>query len=401
MNYLKIAVVFSIVAFNFNQAYSQEKYYVTIGVFKYPSNADRLEKKALQQGYAASQALNAERKLHYVFVAVTSQKRAAYAQAIKLRVETEYKDAWVFEGDLGDKTTATPEQTVAPAVEEKQPEPIVEKPAAVVEPPITNPEPQVDSSKLIKQEVEKPAATVETPPKPKGKPFYFKLKSSADNKEVKWGEVHLQEGIHATEYVAFKPNELVYVDAPANKRGTYNLITQVAGFKSATLTFNYQRPIGKKGAEGEFIIEIPIEKAKKGDYVDFNSVRFYKDASIMYAQSQNELDGLVDLMKENKKYVIKIHGHVNGNQSRDAFTRGPNSSFFALNATEDVTTKGMSARTLSLKMAETVRDYLISQGIESKRISVKGEGGKLTLYPEGGNLAQYNDRVEIEFLKVN
>ncbi|MFM7850933.1 MAG: OmpA family protein [Flammeovirgaceae bacterium] len=399
MNYLKIAVVFSFMAFNFNQAYSQEKYYVTIGVFKYPANADRLEKKALQQGYSASQALHAERKLHYVFVTVTTEKRAAYAQAIKLRVETEYKDAWVFEGDLGDKT-ATSEQTVVPVAEEKQPEPVVEKPA-VVEPPVTNPEPLVDSSKLIKPEIEKPAATVEAPPKPKGKPFYFKLKSSADNTEVKWGEVHLQEGVHAAEYVAFKPNELVYVDAPVNKRGTYNLITQVAGFKPATLTFNYQRPIGKKGSEGEFIIEIPIEKAKKGDYVDFNSVRFYKDASIMYAQSQNELDGLVDLMKENKKYVIKIHGHVNGNQSRDAITRGANSSFFALNTTEDVTTKGMSAKILSLKMAETVRDYLISQGIESKRISVKGEGGKLTLYPEGGNLAQYNDRVEIEFLKVN
>lgn len=59
----------------------------------------------------------------------------------------------------------------------------------------------------------------------------------------------------------------------------------------------------------------------------------------------------------------------------------------------------MSAKDLSLKRAESVRDYLISQGIEANRLSVKGEGGKIPLYAEGGTLGQYNDRVEIEFVR--
>jgi len=30
---------------------------------------------------------------------------------------------------------------------------------------------------------------------------------------------------------------------------------------------------------------------------------------------------------------------------------------------------------------------------------LKGEGGKVPLYPEGGTLGQYNDRIEVEFVK--
>lgn len=173
----------------------------------------------------------------------------------------------------------------------------------------------------------------------------------------------------------------------------------MAGYSPASTVFNYESPIGEKGPDGETIIELPVVKAKKGDYVDFNNVKFYKNASLLLPAAQNELDGLVDLMKENMKYEIKIHGHVNGDQARESFTRGPNSSFFGTNPTTDVTTKKMSAKELSLKRAESVRDYLISQGIEAKRLSVKGEGGKIPLYPEGGTLGQLNDRVEIEFVK--
>jgi outer membrane protein OmpA-like peptidoglycan-associated protein len=108
---------------------------------------------------------------------------------------------------------------------------------------------------------------------------------------------------------------------------------------------------------------------------------------------------VVDLLKENPKYKIKIHGHVNGNQDRESFTRGPNSSFFATNPSADVDLKKMSPKDLSLSRAETVRDYLVSQGIEKERISVKGEGGRIPLYPTGGTLGLLNDRIEIEFIK--
>lgn len=367
--------------------YSQTNYNVTIGVFKRAENAQRLLEKAKGQGYEAGQGVNPANGLNYVFVLTTTEKRKAYALAVKLRAETEYKDAWVYEGSFQNSAL------IVEPVEEKKPEPVEE--VKKVEPPVVTP--PIDSSTIKKVEPEKPIVVEK--PKPAGKPFYIKLRNTYDNSEVKSGEVHVQEAVKAPQYQAFKPGEIIYLEPPKNKRGAYTIVTQVAGYSPASTVFNYESPIGEKGPDGETIIELPVVKAKKGDYVDFNNVKFYKNASLLLPAAQNELDGLVDLMKENMKYEIKIHGHVNGDQARESFTRGPNSSFFGTNPTTDVTTKKMSAKELSLKRAESVRDYLISQGIEAKRLSVKGEGGKIPLYPEGGTLGQLNDRVEIEFVK--
>jgi outer membrane protein OmpA-like peptidoglycan-associated protein len=386
-SYLALVFAFGLLSYS-SMAQDTPNYYVTIGVFAKVDNANRLVEKATKEGLVVQSASKASGNLNYVYVLATTEKRKAYALAIKLRAETEYKDAWVFEGQLGEVPVAT---VVEPIVEKKE-EPIVEvKP---IEPEI---KPTIDSSALIKP-IEKPMEPV-IEKKPAGKPFYFKLRNVADNSEVKSGEVHVQEAVRATQYQAFKPGEVIYLEAPKNKRGSYTVVTQVPGYSPLSTVFNYQNPAGEKGGSDEVIIELPVTKAKKGDYVDFNNVKFFKNSSILQPASQNELDGLVDLMKENLKYKVKIHGHVNGTQDRESFVRGPNSVFFATDPSADKTEKKMSAKDLSTFRAETVKDYLVTQGIEVGRLSTKGEGGKIPLYPEGGTLGQYNDRVEIEIVK--
>jgi outer membrane protein OmpA-like peptidoglycan-associated protein len=367
-------------------------HYVTIGVFAKLENAIRLTDKANKQDLTAQYAPNPSTNLNYVYVLSSTDKRKAYALAIKLRAETEYKDAWVFTGKLGDEVIVKNE----PLVEVKPVEPIVD--SKPVEPEV---KPTIDSSALAKpiEEVKPIEQPVEK--KPTGKPFYFKLVSTGDGSEVKseLGQVHIQEAARVTQYQSFKANEVIYLEAPKNKRGSYTVVTQVPGYSPISTVFNYQNPSGEKGSQNETIIELPVTKAKRGDYIDFNNVRFFKNASIMQPASQNELDGLVDLMKENVKYKIKIHGHVNGTKDRESFVRGANSTFFATNPTADKTEKKMSAKDLSTLRAESIKDYLITQGIEADRISTKGEGGKIPLYPEGGTLGQYNDRVEVEIIK--
>jgi outer membrane protein OmpA-like peptidoglycan-associated protein len=363
-------------------------YYVTIGVFAKVENATRLVENTKKQDLTAQYATNSAKNLNYVYVLSTTEKRKAFALAIKLRAETEYKDAWVFEGKLGEEAFAKNE----PVVETKPVEPVVEIKPVDPEPEV---KPTIDSAALIKP-VEEVKPVVK---KPVGKPFYFKVFNARDNNEVKSGEVHIQEAIRTTQYQSFKVGELVYLEAPKNKRGSYTIVTQVPGYSPINTVFNYQNPAGEKGSQDEIIIELPVTKAKKGDYIDFNNVRFFKNAAIMQPAAQNELDGLIDLMKENGKYKIKVHGHVNGTLDRESFIRGANSAFFATNPSEDKTEKKMSAKDLSTFRAEAVKDYLVSQGIEAGRISTKGEGGKIPLYPEGGTLGQYNDRVEVEFIK--
>ena len=386
---LTVCALFFAIAFS-AQSQVATNYYVTIGIFNKPDNAAGLTEKAIKQGYAAQHALSQNEKLTYVFVLNTTNKNEAFALVRKLQAETEYKDAWVFSGQLGEGTIAQ----VKPVIEKKE-EPIVEIKPIMTE-IVTVAKPSIDSSTLIIP-VEEPI--VKPIERPSGKPFYFKLINLADNSEVKSGEIHIQEAVGATQYQAIKPGEVVYLEAPKNKRGAYTIATQVAGYSPISTVFNYQNPAGDKGSQDELIIELPLKKAKKGDYIDFNNVRFFKNTSILLPPSQNELDGVVDLLKENPKYKIKIHGHVNGTQDRECFTRGANSSFFATNPSEDKASKGMSPKELSTHRAETVRDYLVSQGIEVSRISTKGEGGKIPLYPESGTLGQYNDRIEIEFIK--
>lgn len=393
---LLLILFFLFAALSLSLAQDVTNYYVTIGVFTKLGNATRLTEKANKQSLDANYAMNPSRGLHYVYVLSTTEKRKAFALAIKLRAETEYKDAWVYEGKLGEVAIAKNE---VPITEEKSKEPIVEiKPTEPEVKPIIEPT-VIDSTTIVKQSEEVKPVEKPVEKKPVGIPFYFKLVSVADGSEVKSGQVHVQENVRATQYQAFKVGEVVYLEAPKNPRGSYTVVTQVPGYSPISTVFNYKNPAGQKGSLDETIIELPVTKAKKGDYIDFNNVKFFKNASILLPASQNELDGLVDLMKENTKYKIKVHGHVNGNQNRESFVRGPSSAFFTTNPSNDKAVKNMSPKDLSTFRAETVKDYLVSQGIDASRVSIKGEGGKIPLYPEGGTLGQFNDRVEIEFIK--
>jgi len=382
MNKLKYALVFPFVLSGcFGFAQEIPVYFVTIGVFAKLENATRLVEKANQQSYLGNYGVDNIRKLNYVYLLKTSDKRKAYAYAIKLRAETEYRDAWVFDGNLEGVPAEEP-----PQIEEKKPEPIVE-----IIP--KEPEPAIDSSLIAKP------VKIKEVIKPVGKAFYFKLVNAGDGSEINSGELRIQEGMRASQYQVFKPSEVIYLEAPKNAKGLYTVVTQLPGYTPTNSVFNYQNPSAKKGNQEELIIELQVTKAKKGDYTDFNNVKFFTNASLLQPAAQNELDGLVDLMKENLKYRIKVHGHVNGKRERESITRGEKSDFFGLNRAADKSTKRMSAMDLSTARAESVRDYLVTQGIDANRIKIKGEGGRILLYPEAGLYGAYNDRVEIEFLK--
>ncbi len=361
--------------------------YVVIGAFRLLDNAAHFTVKANKEGFTALYAINPSRKLYYVYVLSSDDMRKAYNLLIKIRVETEYKDAWVYTGKLGNEE---PEPVVKP---EPKIEPVI---APVIEVPkdtIKTQPPKIDSALIKPVEPPKPVEVK----KPKGKPFYFHVVSADDGKELS-GDLQLQEAVGASQYQTVKSGEVVYLEAPKNKKGSYNVIAQVAGYKQSNLTFVYASPTGEKGSNNEDVITLKLAKAKKGDYIDFKNVHFFKNTSVMQAESQNELDGLVNLMKERPKYKIKIYGYCNGKQKRESYTMGTSTNFFAMDPKGN-RKETISSKALSLARAETVKAYLVQHEIDPKRISTKGEGGSVPLYPEGGTLGQYNDRVEIEFVK--
>jgi len=144
-------------------------------------------------------------------------------------------------------------------------------------------------------------------------------------------------------------------------------------------------------------VEKTVMSTKKGEMERLDYIFFYKDAAVLRPESQYEVDKLVSLLKENPNEKIRIHGHTNGNDPGKIIKHGPTiTDFFSLeNTMEDYG----SAKELSEQRATVIRDYLVSQGIDKKRMSIKAWGGKKPLYKVDDEKAEANVRVEIEVVK--
>jgi outer membrane protein OmpA-like peptidoglycan-associated protein len=290
------------------------------------------------------------------------------------------------------KAELVKERVVEPVKEPVKEIAVVTSPVkeTIAETPKKEPEkvqpPKIDSSSIKKSEV-----------KPKGKPYYFKVVRKEDGKEI-FGNLQLQEATSASQFQLVKSGQVVYLEEPNNRRGTYNIAALLPGYKQSSLVFGYHNPAIEKGPNNEEVITLTLVKARAGDYIDFNNVHFFKNTSVMRPVSQAELDELVNLLKEDLKYKIKIYGYCNGTQDRESYTMGTSTNFFVMDPKTNKK-ETISSKELSLARAENVKAYLVKQGVDASRISTKGEGGKVPLYPESGTLGQYNDRIEIEFVK--
>lgn len=116
----------------------------------------------------------------------------------------------------------------------------------------------------------------------------------------------------------------------------------------------------------------------------------------MRPESRFEVNSLMQMLNENPKYKIKIHGHTNGNAAGKIISMDSSNSFFALTDTKE----GYgSAKKLSEERANVIKEYLISEGIHAHRTHVKSWGGKRPIHDKMSNRAQENVRVEIEILE--
>jgi outer membrane protein OmpA-like peptidoglycan-associated protein len=385
--------------------------YVIVGVFRVLDNAVRFTDQANKANFSAGYIQNPRNKLYYVYIFQSVESKKAFAFMMKVRLETEYKEAWVYRGSLGapiqETVAQNPPETPPTVKEEPKEQPPVEQPkeepkqdSLVVE----QPQDTVSQTPVIETPIETP---VETPkvdsvattmePRPVGKPFFFKLTSNETGEPLE-GEIHVFETntSHST-FQTFPANTIVYLPAPRDPSQVYAISTLAAGYQDMERSLNYTDPAASAaevGTNSEYVIALPVVHVKMGDYIEFSQVRFYQNSVMLQPSSKEELDGLAELMKQNPRYKVNIHAHCNGDQDRNIVVRGVNQDFFSANATNQRRT--VSAKEFTTLRAELVKDYLIAQGVEGKRISTKGEGGKALIYPVNSTLAGRNDRVEIE-----
>lgn len=380
--------------------------YVIIGAFRILDNAVRYTERANNMNFHAGYVQNPRNKLYLVYIFQSTESKKALAFMMKVRLETEFKEAWVYVGGIGQSTEDKPIVEKKPDQTQQQQQ-VQEQPKEEPKEPVITEQPKTDSVQTQPIVVETPKDSAVTEPrkepettmepKPVGKPFFFKLVSN-ETGEPLVGEIHVFEPSGTSpNYQSFPSNQVVYLPAPKDPSQMYAITTLSAGYQEMDRPINYADPTASAAEVGtgkEFIVSLPLVHVKMGDYIEFSNVRFFQNSVMLHPEAKEELDGLVELLKENPRYKINVHAHCNGTQDRNIVVRGNGQEYFG--ASTGNQRKTVSAKQLTELRAQLVRDYLVSQGVGSKRITYKGEGGAATIYPVNSALSNRNDRVEIE-----
>jgi len=349
---LTFVLVITIKAASAQNTLSEQPYYVVVGGFVSRDNAERFAAQLVAKNFPARYALNANHKLYYVYVELTTDSQYAKKLTHRLRVETEFKDAWIYNGVL-------------------------------------------DGNGLMVSVLAESSRVAEPDRVPAGKRFVFQVTNAVTNRPVD-GVIQLLQSEPDAHYLTYNANEEITVPAPES--GKLIVVCNLTGYKLAKRAFNYADPtLSIKGAsigsEEEVIIPIKLVPMTKGDYMELEHVKFVGNSAILKPTSEPELMALASLMS-NPRCKIKLYGHTYNRADCDIVSLGNSTEFFALDPTNNNTRRG-SAKELSYERAETVKAYLVSQGIAPGRIATKGYGAALAIYEH----ESANERIEVQITR--
>lgn len=399
--------------------------FVVIGAFAIPNNAMRFTEQANKKNLHAQFMINPDRNLYYVYVLNTVDRAEAIDEALRLRRQSEFVDTWVYNGQLGKFVPTSTQQMpikgtdINPVTDRNMENILVDEPKHNSATDIHQGAGVLASSKIEGEEVaEQNSLTTSVPQSSEassteikanqvseldhgveGANFFFKIFRTIDNESVE-GDVDVIDVDRTRKVGTYKGNMGVKVSNPASKTGNVSLVCEVFGYRKVQRELNYTAPEGdgiEKNNNGAVVVPFELARLQKGDIAVMYNVYFFKDAAIMRPESRFEVNSLLDMLRENPNYKIKIHGHANGGAHGKIVSMDKDSkNFFSLNDTKD----GYgSSKELSEERAEIIRDYLLSYGIATNRMHVKAWGGKRPIHDKHSTRAQENVRVEIEILE--
>lgn len=374
--------------------------YVVIGAFAVQKNALRFTRHASKLNLSAKFEMNTERHLYYVYVLSTDDREQAINEALKLRSETEFIDTWVYSGSLNESEAGgSGELSAGMDINPDTKTSMEVVPAAEIVPSTA------DTAKTVLA----PAPGITTPITTESKPrnndtgspdkgsFIFEIFNGIDGRPIE-GEVNVIDDDKSKKVGTYKGNMTVQVSNPHNKSGNVSLICEAFGYRKVQKDISYASPAGEGIVEKEGSIIIPFElvRLRKGDIAVMYNVFFFKDAGIMRPESRYEVTSLLEMLKENPELEIRIHGHTNGGAHGKIISIGEGTNFFSLTGTKE----GFgSAKRLSEERGNVIKAFLMSNGIDEKRLHVKAWGGKRPIHDKNSTRASENVRVEIEILK--
>lgn len=386
--------------------------YVVIGAFAIEKNAIRFTKEANAQHLEARFDMNRSRNLYYVYVMNTDDHQRAVDEALRLRSMTNYRDTWVYcnsaqkdihvmsdstSGQDNSQPTVATTATETTALATAGNDVVTDTPQALTT--SSGETLNAPSNDQVVRTADRTSSNTKTAgSEVEGKKFLFRVTRAVDNKDVA-ADVDLIDIEKTKKIAAYKGNVPVTVSLPAKSSGKISAVCELFGYRKVTRTFDYNAPEMEglvADADGNFVVPFELVRLQKGDIAVMYNVYFFKDAGVMRPESKFEVNNLLEMLRENPEYKIKIHGHTNGNSHGRILSMGEDRNFFSLTGTRE----GFgSAKKLSFERASVIRDYLVSSGIAEDRMTIKAWGGRRPIHDKHHARAAENVRVEVEILE--
>lgn len=398
-------------------------YYIVVAAYRKADEnyAKRYMEKLNTGGLHSTYGFDPVRKWLYVYLDYYTDFNTSIQEMLKTRKQAGFDRAWVR---VMPKVEAESESVAAEEVkdgkviteEHEDKKPAVEKVVVSESPAAKEQEPgkeiKSDRVEVVMGEVEanKAEAPIDNPkPEPVYVPqllsntqVFLSLFNGRNNKVIE-GEVEVIDTDRSRLITKVKGNDYLMLPDPKNKSGGLTLLCNVFGYRKVQHEISYSKTESDTLKPfmhlvgNYYMVDFDLVRLHKGDIETLYNVYFYNDAAIMLPESKYELNNLLQMMEENPKYRIRLHGHTNGNAHGQLITMGPSKNYFAL--TDDVKKGVGSAKDLSRERAETIRGWMIDNGIDGSRVEVKAWGGSRMIHDKRSVNAKKNVRVEVEVLE--
>ncbi len=154
----------------------------------------------------------------------------------------------------------------------------------------------------------------------------------------------------------------------------YVFTVEGQGFMPKSESVNYRKVTATEVSQN-----FSLDSIRVGVRANFYNIRFQPNKSLIKPTSEPELYRLYGFLKNYPGIYIDIKGHTNTNKLADQYF----------------------LQRLSYRRAEAIRDFLTQKGIDAKRITYRGLGGKEPLIvTDDFEKAQINSRVEVVITNI-
>jgi outer membrane protein OmpA-like peptidoglycan-associated protein len=377
---------FGINSKNQSVPYLEKGMYVIVGAFQIAENAVQYAKSIKVKGKMPEVGRYRENGMYYVY-AYTTKDDLEFARARRgeLRAMNQFYDAWILYVGITLKELTEKEET-PDVVAMNQPKEI--------------------KTGNINLEQPKTEEFIPPPPTQQDQNLYnyrFNVINATTLREVP-GYVTIIDASRNRAMKSLSTNQIHQLEAPTSQSKEIIAMCDIFGFVKEQVKFKIDDPMASEDRNmieqsGEiYTVKFVLARHKVVEVLTMYNVYFYNNAAIMKPESKFELNSLLGMLKENEKLVIRIHGHTNGNAAGKIIKlKEDDGNFFEITS-NNIDGFG-SAKDLSQERADVIARWLVEQGIDKKRMEVRGWGGKKMIYKKTDAMAGKNVRVEIELLK--